>query len=129
VNAGAQHRDATKEPAMKHDPWMRSIEAFVADKHDNDEATYSPAEQQELASNLRKPVAYVSERLKAAGLRCAVPARAPTFRTYSTPNNDRFTAKNGWVGGGSGGAQICQMVGGVIPDTGKFGQVVECSDD
>lgn len=91
-------------------PEFKNIEKFVEYLIDDERETFRPWEAQKVAESIKKPLAFVIEQLKSYGLKVELPNRQAAVRGINSNSHDRFTAKNGFVGGTGIGGASRQMV-------------------
>ena len=100
---------------MNKIPEFQSVEVFVQFRLDDLEETFSMGDAQKISENVHKSLKDVMEELKGYGLRLALNNKASETRGFNSNNNDRFTAKNGFVSGTGIGNTSRQMVSSFQP--------------
>lgn len=96
-------------------PEFKSVEAFAQHLMDDDRETFSPGEAQKVAEAIHRPLREVTEEIKSYGFKVQIARVEREVRGFNSNPHDRFTAKNGFVGGCGIGSASRQMVQGFQP--------------
>jgi hypothetical protein len=92
------------------DRGIDSVETFVQYLLDDGQTWTFPGEVQALAGLLSRPYVEVLREIKEYGVEIRLHPRAPTGRGFTSNDHDRWTPKNGAVGGYCIGDASRQMV-------------------
>ena len=89
---------------MNNEPEFASVETFVEHLMDDERESFFPGEAQKVAQRTGAKVSEVTAALKSYGFTCKFNAKAPEGRGFTSNDNNRYTEKNGFIGGcGIGG--------------------------
>lgn len=92
------------------EPEFESVEAFAEFLTDDERTTFVPGEAQKVAEATGMPMRAVVDALKALGFTPKAQEAVKQTRGYTSNNHDRYSEKNGWVGGCGIGNASRQMV-------------------
>lgn len=81
------------------EPEFESVEAFAQFLTDDERETFLPGEAQKVAEATETPMRLVIDALKKLGFTPKAGEKVTETRGYTSNNHDRYSEKNGWVGG------------------------------
>jgi hypothetical protein len=101
--------------SKQSEPEFESIESFVEFLTDEERTTFPPFEAQKVAENTGMLLKAVVAELKQRGFTPKANEVKAEGRGYTSNNHDRYSEKNGWVGGCGIGNASRTMVQGFQP--------------
>lgn len=101
--------------AKQSEPEFESVESFAEFLTDDERKTFMPGEAQKVAEATGQPMRLIIEALKKLGFQPKAGEKVAETRGYTSNNHDRYSEKNGWVGGCGIGNASRQMVQGFQP--------------
>lgn len=99
----------------RREPEFENVNAFAEFLSDEERETFAPFEAQKVSDNTGLTMREVVEALKTLGFTPKALEAAKATRGYTSNNHDRYSEKNGWVGGCGIGNASRQMVQGFQP--------------
>ena len=87
-----------------NEPEFATVETFVQFLMDDERESFTPGDAQKVAQRTGAKLSDITAQLKSYGFKCEIRAKAPEGRGFTANDHDKYTEKNGFIGGcGIGG--------------------------